>query len=394
MTGGVRKPCICIATSTRADWGLLRPVAESLRDSGLVDLRILATNMHLLERYGMTVDEITSAGFDVDARVPIDEAGDSETARARAMAQCLAGTADALADMRPDTIIILGDRYEMLAVASAAAVMRVPIIHIAGGEISEGAVDDSMRHAITKLSALHLTATEPYRRRVIAMGEQPERVINTGAIGVWNVVNRPMMSRDELTDNLGIARGKDFVVATFHPATLDDADPAEGCRAMLDAIDRLSDMHVILTYPNNDARSAGIIDEIERYAASHSDRVTLVKSLGMARYLPAITYARAVIGNSSSGIVEVPSAGTPTVDIGIRQRGRLAGKSVIHCGTTADEIYDAIMLALSDDMQATAALRENPYCKPDTLDIMTCAILDFTASLPVGPKKFYDIQQC
>lgn len=393
MTDCRRKPVICIATSTRADWGLLRPVAESLRDSGKVSLRILATNMHLLERYGMTVNEIISAGFDIDARVPIDETGDSETARARAMAQCLSGTADALAGMHPDAIIVLGDRYEMLAVASAAALMRVPIIHIAGGEISEGAVDDSLRHAITKLSTLHLTATEPYRHRVIAMGEQPDRVINTGAIGVWNVINRPMMSRDELTDNLGIARGKDFVVATYHPATLGDSDPAEGCRAMLDALGRFDGLHVILTYPNNDARSAGIIDVIERSAAANPDRITLVKSLGMERYLPAITYARAVIGNSSSGIVEAPSAGVPTVDIGIRQRGRTAGPSVIHCPAEENAIAGAIEKALSPGMQALAARRENPYYKKDTLSRMTGRILEFLGELPVAPKSFYDLKQ-
>lgn len=390
-----RKPRICVATSTRADWGLLRPVAQALRDSGKAEVRIMATNMHLLARYGNTADEITAAGFDIDARVPMDECGDSPAARVHAMAECLRGTADVLDSMQPDAIIILGDRYEMLAVASAAALMRIPIIHIAGGEISEGAVDDSIRHAITKLATLHLTATEPYRQRVIAMGEQPDRVINTGAIGVWNVINRPMPSRDEFCDSAGIPCGKDFVVATYHPATLDDADPAEGCRAMLDALDRLpQDIHIILTYPNNDARSAGIIEAIEYYSAARTGRVTLVKSLGMARYLPAITYALAVIGNSSSGIVEVPAAGTPTVDIGIRQRGRIAGPSVIHCGTSADQIYQAILQALSPDMQQLAARRDNPYYRPDTLGIMTRAILDFAGNLPVEPKKFHDIAPC
>lgn len=391
MDSADRLPLVCIATSTRADWGLLRPVAEGLRDAGHVRTAILATNMHLSDRYGHTADEITAAGFEIAARVPMHEEDDTEAGRARAMAECLAGTADALERMRPDAIVILGDRYEMLAVASAAQLMRVPIVHIAGGEVSLGAVDDSIRHAITKLASLHLTATADYRRRVIQMGEQPDRVVNTGAIGVWNLGNRSLMSRTELEADLGIRPGRPFVVATFHPATLDPADPADRCRAMLDALDRFPGLHAVLTYPNNDARSAGIIDAIEAWAAARPDRVTLRKSLGMTRYLSAITYAAAVVGNSSSGLVEVPSAGTPTVDIGMRQRGRTAGPSVIHCGDSADEIASALARALSPDMQALAARRENPYGRSGTRDAMVEAVTAFVLSRPDCTKTFHDL---
>ncbi len=388
------KPRICIATSTRADWGLLRPLAEALRESPEVSLCLLATNMHLLTRYGHTIDEITDAGFSVDARVAMDPGSDDAAGRVKAMAQCLAGTADALTTLHPDAIIILGDRYEMLAVAEAAAMMGIPIIHIAGGEISEGAIDDSLRHAITKLSTLHLTATEPYRRRVIAMGEEPERVVNTGAIGVWNIMQRPLMSRAELETDLGIPAGKPFFVVTYHPATLDGSDPADNCRAMLAALDRFPDHHIVLTYPNNDARSSGIIDAIESYASTHPGRVTLRRSLGMLRYLSAIRYADAVIGNSSSGLVEVPSAGTPTVNIGIRQQGRIAGPSVIHCAEGTEAIATAISHAISPEMQQLAATRPNPYAKDDTLKLMLGAIMDFVGKLPAAPKHFYDIPPC
>ncbi|MGN0223243.1 MAG: UDP-N-acetylglucosamine 2-epimerase [Muribaculaceae bacterium] len=383
---------ICIATSTRADWGLLKPLATALRQNPAIRLQILATNMHLLPRYGHTIDEITGDGFTVDATVAMDDsADDSPKARAEAMAQCLSGTAHELARLQPDALVILGDRYEMLAVASAATLMRVPIIHIAGGEITLGAIDDSIRHAITKLASLHLTATEPYRRRVIQMGEAPDTVICTGAIGVWNVFQQPFPTETELRNELNINGEADLAVVTYHPATCDDAEPTERFAALLAALDRFPQLHCIITYPNNDPRSMGIINLIEGYAKAHPQRVTAIKSLGMRRYLAAITAAKVVIGNSSSGLVEVPSAGTPTVDIGIRQAGRLAGESVIHCNEGTDAIAAAINRALSPQMQALAARRVNPYAKANTLEIMEKAVLNFVASLPHKPKQFYDI---
>lgn len=383
---------ICIATSTRADWGLLKPLATVLHQNPAIRLQILATNMHLLPRYGHTIDEITAEGFAVDATVAMDDsADDSPQARSEAMAQCLAGTARELARLQPDAIVILGDRYEMLAVASAATLMRVPIIHIAGGEITLGAIDDSIRHAITKLSALHLTAAEPYRRRVIQMGEAPDTVICTGAIGVWNVFQQSFPTEANLRNELNISDEADLAVVTYHPVTCDDANPTERFAALLAALDCFPALHCIITYPNNDPRSMGIIELIERYAAEHPQRVTAIKSLGMRRYLAAITAAKVVIGNSSSGLVEVPSAGTPTVDIGIRQAGRLAGESVIHCDEGTEAIVAAIERALSPQLQEVAACRINPYAKDNTLEIMEKAVLNFVASLPHKPKRFYDI---
>ncbi len=310
---------ICIATSTRADWGLLSPLAAELRRRPGVELQILATNMHLMPEYGMTVDEIERQGFVVSARVPMPLEGQGEAARVRAMAECMDGTAQALRRLAPDMLVILGDRYEMLAIASAATVMTIPIAHIAGGEVSEGAIDDNIRHAITKLSALHFTATEPYRRRVIQMGEDPARVVNAGALGVWNILNQPLMTLPELEANLGFkfAPGR-TVVATFHPVTRAN----ESIGPMLDALDAIPGLRAIITYPNNDAGSEPIIERIRAFAAERPDSILVVKSLGMIRYLSAVRYAAAVVGNSSSGIVEVPSLGVPTVDIGTRQIGR------------------------------------------------------------------------
>ncbi len=381
---------ICFATGTRADWGLLSPLARSLSERSDCHVDIIATNMHLSPQFGMTVNEIISDGF-TPRCVNMDATADSPQARVKAMAECMAGFSDVLSSISPDMIVILGDRYEMLAVASAAAVMCIPIVHIAGGTISEGAIDDSIRHAITKLSALHLTETEEYRRRVITMGEDPERVVNTGAIGVWNMSHLSLMSRDRLSSDLGFDLSGSYAIATFHPATLDPADPAERCRMMLDALDRHPELKLIITYPNNDPRSSGIISLLQSYAAERSNRVLLVKSLGLIRFLSAVKSAEFVIGNSSSGIVEVASAGIPAIDIGIRQHGRTSADSVIHCGDSSDEIDEAIVKALSPQFKAFAAKCPNPYFNSDTLRLMTDAIMS-ADPVRLKVKTFHDIR--
>ncbi|MCI8998560.1 MAG: UDP-N-acetylglucosamine 2-epimerase (hydrolyzing) [Muribaculaceae bacterium] len=379
---------IAIATGTRADWGLLSGIAKALDARDDCEVVVLATNMHLSPRYGDTINEITSDGF-CPERVAISDTTDSPSGTVKAMAECMAGMAEALDRVRPDLLVILGDRFEMLATASAALMMRVPIVHIAGGEISEGAIDDSIRHAITKMSALHLTATEPYRRRVIAMGEEPERVVNTGAIGVYNIMQEPLMSREELQASIGFELPEGSLLVTYHPATLDDGDVASRCKALLEALDEFPDSNVVITYPNNDARGRVIIDLIEEYGSARKERVKVIPSLGKCRYLSALRYVSAVVGNSSSGIVEVPSMKIPTVDIGMRQRGRLCGDSVIHCGDSADEISAAIRFALSEDGKRLAAESENPYYQPDTLGKIVRAIAE-TPLETLHSKKFYD----
>ena len=381
---------IAIATGTRADWGLLSGIAIALREREDCQVTVLATNMHLQARYGMTVNEIIANGFDDVVSVPMPDTGDTPVGTVDAMAACMSGMAHALQTVAPDIILILGDRFEMLATASAALMMRIPIVHIAGGEISEGAIDDSIRHAITKMSALHLTSTEPYRRRVIAMGESPERVINTGSIGVYNLMNEPLMSRDELQRSIDFTLPAGSMLVTYHPATLDTGDTAEKCCNLLDALDRFPDSHVLITYPNNDAQGRVIIDMIEDYAQRHPGRVRVIPSLGKLRYLSALRCVSAVVGNSSSGIIEVPSTGIPTVDIGIRQKGRLCSDSVIHCGDSAEEITAAIEYALSPEGQDTARKAQNPYARPDTLALSVKAIAE-TPLDRLRIKKFHDI---
>ena len=339
----------------------------------------------------MTVNEIKADGFDKDVVcVPMPDTGDTPVGTVDAMAVCMSGMARALAELSPDVIVILGDRFEMLATATAALMLRVPIVHIAGGEISEGAIDDSIRHAITKMASLHLTSTEPYRRRVIAMGEEPQRVINTGSIGVWNLLNEPLMTREELEKSIGFSLPQGSMLVTFHPATLDSADTSTRCRELLAALDRFPDSHPLITYPNNDAQGRVIIDMIEDYAARNPGRVRVIPSLGKLRYLSALRCVSAVVGNSSSGIIEVPSMGIPTVNIGIRQRGRLCSDSVIHCGDSADEIAGAIAETLSPQGQARAKAAENPYVRPDTLSLSVKAIAE-TPLESIRTKKFHDL---
>lgn len=367
---------MCVVTGTRADWGLLSPVARRLAEEPDIDVDVVATNMHLDPRYGSTVGEIEADGFEVAGRVDMRvEGDDSEVTRVVAMARCMEGMARELNRLRPDALLILGDRYEMLATASAALLMRIPIIHIAGGETSLGAVDDAIRHSITEMATVHLTAAEAFARKVIELGADPAKVYVTGAIGVDNIKRLEVLSREELAAQLGWDPGeRETLLVTYHPATLDDADPGERMDALLEALDRFGQMKVLITYPNNDARGAAIIERIERYAAARPGRVLAVPSLGRLRYHSALRHVAAVVGNSSSGLVEVPSMHIPTVDIGMRQKGRLAGESVIHCGDTADEIAAAIGEALSAEGRERARRAANPYEGENPLQTMVKAI--------------------
>lgn len=370
----MEKRRICIVTTTRADWGLLCPLARRLQADSRCELSVVAGNMHLDPRYGMTVNEIEADGFRVAARVPLTPADDTPAATAMACGDFLSGIAGAFAQIRPDIVVILGDRFEMLPVATAATVMGIPIAHIAGGEITEGAIDDNVRHALTKLSYLHFTATEEYRRRVVQMGEEPWRVTDTGALGVYNMLNERLMDKEALEASVGMEFTPGTLLVTLHPATRDTADAATRCRALLDALDRFPASKVLFTHPNNDPDGRVIIGMTEEYARRNPERVTVVPSLGRVRYLSALRQASAVVGNSSSGLVEVPAAGIPTVDIGIRQQGRTAGPSVIHCEADAGSIAAAIARALSGDCPAAPA--DNPYYKPDTPGIMASCLLD------------------
>lgn len=384
------KRTICIVTGTRADWGLLTPLALALHRRDDTALQIVATNMHLDPRYGDTWREIEACGLHITGRVPMDAGGTGPEATVTAMSRCMEGMARTLQRLRPDLLVVLGDRYEMLAVASAALIFRIPVAHIAGGAVSQGAYDESIRHAITKMSHLHLTETEQYRQRVIQLGENPARVFNTGALGVYNIAHQQPMSRHELEQSIGTDIPDGTLLCTFHPATLDTEPPARQCRHLLQALAQRPEK-VIFTYPNNDTDGAAIIALIEDYARrAGSQRAWVVPSLGMRRYISALHHVAAVVGNSSSGLVEVPSMGIPTLDIGLRQRGRLCADSVTHCGTSATEIARALQHVLSPDNRTRCRRTVNPYEQSDTLERMV-GIICHTPLEHITVKTFHDL---
>lgn len=381
---------IAIVTTTRADWGLLSPLARELYTCKDVALSIIAGNMHFDRKRGYTIDEIIADGFIPAAEIAVVSEREDNLTKAHLMAQTMATAADTLARLHPHMVVLLGDRYEMLAYASAAATLHIPIAHISGGEITVGAIDDSYRHAISKLSSLHFATTEEHRQRLIRMGEHPSTVFNVGALGARNAKDAKLMSRQELELSLGFDLGEHPVLVTFHQATNDKANPVGQFRNLLSALDAFPQLSPLFTYPNNDGFGSDIIGLITQYVEHHPN-AHAVPSLGRDRYLSALQFMDAVIGNSSSGLVEVPSAGIPTVDIGMRQQGRTAGPSVIHCDTDVNSIVRAIQKSLSSEMKQVAALRDNPYFKPDT-PCTIAKILVGTNLDTLLPKQFYDLQ--
>lgn len=379
---------IAIATGTRADWGLLSPLAQELRDRGC-EVEVWTTNIHADPAFGSTAGEIHADGFDPVAVGRYAE-GQEET-----VAENVTSFGRRMRESRPECIVVLGDRMEMLGVASAALLAGVPLVHIAGGTVSEGAVDDSIRNAISQMASLHLTETPGTAGRLRTMGIDPAKVKVCGALGVYNATKRQLMSRSELERSLGMELGGKVLVGTLHAATCPGPgeEPLQAMKAFLEALGEWlgsdGEGKAVLTWPNNDVDPAPQITEMERFEAAWPGRVKVVPSLGAVRYLSLVALSRGVVGNSSSGIVEVPSVGVPTLDTGTRQKGREHGQSVIHCGPTAPEIREGIRKLLSDEAQSAARHCENPYHQPDTPTRMAEAILDElrNAKLARPPRK-------
>lgn len=381
---------ICVITGSRAEYGLLSGLMKQIDESEDLKLQIIATNMHLSPEFGLTYKEIEKDGFVIDKRVEMLLSSDTSNATAKSVGLGMIGFADAYEDLRPDLIVVLGDRYEILAAVSTALFFKIPVAHLHGGEITEGAYDDAIRHAITKMSHLHFTSTEEYRKRVIQLGESPDRVFNVGAIGVENIKRGSFLSKEELENSLDFKLGDKSLLVTFHPATLETCTAREQCDNLLEVLAKHPEYRILFTLPNSDTDGRVIIDCIKDFVAKNEDRAIAFKSLGKLRYLSALKYVSAAIGNSSSGILEVPSFGIPTLDIGDRQKGRLAAKSVVHCGTSTEEIEQGFRLIFSEAIQSASKLRSNPYEKEGTTDMIVSQLKTYPLE-DLIQKSFYNL---
>lgn len=353
---------ICVVTGSRAEYGLLRWVMQAVDDTKDMELQVVATGMHLVPEFGLTYREIEADGFAIDRKVETLLASDTAVGIGKSVGLGVIGFADAVHDLRPDCMVVLGDRFEILAAVTAALVARIPVAHIHGGEVTEGAIDDAIRHAVTKMSHLHFVAAEAYGRRVIQLGESPDRVHVVGSLGVESATRLPVMDRPALERELGTALDGRLLVVTFHPATLEEESAGAQVAELLAALEGLADTRLIFTMPNADAGGRAIGEMINAFVATHP-RARAYTSLGQLRYMSCLRHADGVIGNSSSGLIEAPAFGVGTVNIGDRQAGRLRASSVIDCLPKRDEIRAAIDKLATPAFQATLKNIDNPYGK-------------------------------
>jgi UDP-hydrolysing UDP-N-acetyl-D-glucosamine 2-epimerase len=352
-----------VLTSTRADYGLLFWLLRELRDDTGIELQLLVTGTHLSERFGMTVRQIEADGFAVTERIPMQVDDDTPIGVTRSLAQVTIGIGEYLAKFRPDLMVLLGDRFEILGAAQAALISRIPIAHIHGGESTEGAIDEAIRHAVTKMAHLHFVAAEEFRRRVIQLGESPERVWTVGATGLDNIDRLKLLDRGELENILRIKLGYPSFLFTYHPPTLDVSDHGDRVNSFLQTMGATG-ASIVITGVNVDTGSKNIRNSINKFVATCPERAVFVESLGSLRYLSLVAQVDAVVGNSSSGLIEAPALGVPTLDIGNRQRGRLRAPSVVNCSDEPSAFSQAISTVLSQELRDIASQRQTPYGKP------------------------------
>lgn len=387
---------ICIVTGTRAEYGLLKPVISKVEKDAELQLLLYVTGAHLSPEFGLTYHEIEEDGFAITRKIEMLLGADTPSGVIKSMGVEMIGFADALAVDRPDMMILLGDRYEILIAAAAAMVFRVPIAHIHGGERTEGLIDEAIRHSVTKMSYLHFASTEEYRRRIIQLGEHPDRVFNVGALGVESIRQIPMMDKPELEKDLNISLDGRVALVTFHPVTLTTLE-MDSVKVqftnLLKALDRFSQLTIIITKANADTDGKIINEMIDRYAECNHQRCRAFNSLGQRRYLSLLQYCKIVVGNSSSGIIEVPSFKIPTINIGTRQRGRVCAESVINCGNGVDEITEAIEKGLEEETISRLEHVTNPYEQCGTSDQIINNIKEALYRGIDIEKTFYDLEE-
>lgn len=381
---------ICVFTGTRAEYGLLRPVMTRLAQAEGACFQLVVSGSHLSASGGQTENQIIRDGFEDFERVEILLDGGGEASVYTAMGLGLLRYGDVLVRLRPDIVVVLGDRFEAFAFAAAATVCRVPIAHIHGGELTLGAMDDAFRHAITKMSHLHFAATEEYRRRIIQLGERHDRVFNVGSLGVQNVRAIKPLSRSEVEGRLGLSPGQRFILATYHPVTLDAIPSVARLKELLAVLENFPDHMVVFTGANADQEGAVLNRLLENSVREHPSRMRFFVSLGPELYLSTARFADCVIGNSSSGIIEIPSLGVPVVDIGTRQKGRVRSSGILTSSDRPDDIQAAIARSMTPDFSAIARRAENPYEKKGTDALIVSTLLTFPTS-DLLTKGFVDL---
>ncbi len=377
---------ICIISGTRADFGLLSPLMHAIKESIHYELQLIVSGMHLSPEFGLTYREIEKEGFTINEKIENLLSSDTDIGITKSTGLGMIGFADAINRLAPDLIILLGDRFETFAAATAAYLAKVPIAHLHGGETTEGATDEGLRHAITKMSYWHFTSTEVYRKRVIQLGESPERVFNVGAIGIDNIVKLSLLSKKDLSESLGFDLEKPFLLITFHPVTLERQTAADQFNELLTALKDFPELNIIFTKPNADANGRIIISMIEEFIKTNPTNYRSFTSLGQLRYLSLMKLATAIVGNSSSGIIEAPSFGVPTINIGDRQKGRITANSVIHVHPIALQISNAIKNVKENKVKDI----NNPYGIGDTTEKIMDVLGRSLHSIELK-KNFHDL---
>jgi GDP/UDP-N,N'-diacetylbacillosamine 2-epimerase (hydrolysing) len=382
---------ICVITGSRAEYGLMRWVMQGIKDDPKLSLQVIATGMHLSPEFGLTYREIEKDGFQIDRKVEMLTSSDTPVGIAKSMGLGLIGFVDALNELRPDLIVVLGDRFEIFAAVASALVARIPVAHLHGGETTEGAFDEALRHSITKMSHLHFVAAKEYRQRVIQLGEQPERVFLVGGLGVDNIKRLNLLDRAELEASLDFKLGQKNLLITFHPVTLENSTAADQMDELFAALEELKDTKLIFTMPNADTDGRVLIQMVEQFVAQHPN-ARAYSSLGQLRYLSCIAQVDGVVGNSSSGLAEVPSFKKGTINIGDRQRGRLHAESVISCEPNRSDITASLHKLYSPNFQANLNHVANPYGEGGASNLVVETIKHYSID-GITKKAFYDLPE-
>ena len=382
---------ICVVTGTRAEYGLLYWTIKKLLSDKYFKVQLCVTGMHLSPEFGLTYKQIEEDGIKIDKKIEMLLSSDSASGVSKSLGVGVIGFADAFRDLKPDLVLLLGDRFEIFAAATAAMIAKIPIAHCHGGEATEGLIDEPIRHSITKMSQLHFTSTEEYRKRVIQLGEQPNRVFNVGALGIENINKLKLLNKLDFEKSIGFKLLKYTFLITFHPVTLEKSTAEEQFKNLLSAIKRFSNTTFIFTMPNADNDGRVIIKLIQDFVANNKSVSIAFTSLGQLRYLSAIKYADVVLGNSSSGLIEVPSFKKPTINIGDRQRGRVCGPSIINCKPIKKDISESIIYALSESFNKKIIKEVNPYGNKNSSIEIVRILKKIAVNDNLVKKRFYNI---